>query len=61
MWFNTNFEIYFSLNFKRETKPFSCCQESDFYDNISDFEIAAVFQYFISSSDLNFEVANKIQ
>ena len=42
------FQIYFPLEFKRKTKP-SSHQESDSYDNVSDFEITSVFQYFMSS------------
>lgn len=53
--FSTNFQIYFPLEFKRKTKP-SSHQESDSYDNVSDFEITAVFQYFMSSSDFTFKV-----
>lgn len=55
MSFSTNFQIYFPLEFERKTKP-SSHKESDSYDNVSDFEITAVFQYFMSSSDFTFKV-----
>ena len=60
MSFSTNFQIYFPLEFKRKTKP-SSHQESDSYDNVSDFEITAVFQYFMSSSDFTFKSDGNFQ